>query len=418
MARKRKIEPFQWGIFSPKALKVIDTSLKRLNMFSGSIRSGKTINCNVMFIDHSLKKKLQNKFIVPGRGIIAGKTIDAIKRNIGSDLEAMTGGAFKPVYGNHEATFCGRQIDLIGANDAKAENKIRGTTYAFAYVDEITILPESFVKMLLGRLSVEGAWLIATMNPDNPHHWLKEQYLDNPELQDQLAHWTFNLDDNPNLGKQYIEDLKREYTGVWYDRYILGRWVAAEGRVWEAFDEHVHVINKMPIMIRPQNFAAMDYGTTNATVVLDIYDDDNFTVVHDSWRWDSHKKGRQLTDEQQARDIKEWYSSRRPPAKVLIDPAAASMKLAMKAQGFHCVDANNDVSDGLRKVNTLFNRKTLLIMDTPNNRDLVKEIAEYSWDKKASDRGVEQPIKQHDHGCDALRYYVNSLKDRRFKYVT
>ena len=113
-----------------------------------------------------------------------------------------------------------RAIDIVGANDERSQDKIRGMTCAGAYCDEISLYPESFFKMLLSRLSVRGSKVFATTNPDSPYHWLKVDYLDNKELDIKIFHFT--LDDNPNLDPEYVKQISKEYTGLWYKRFILG----------------------------------------------------------------------------------------------------------------------------------------------------------------------------------------------------
>ena len=416
--QRRRPDPFKWGTFSEKALSFLDTPGKRINLLSGAVRSSKTINSIIKEMEKWTREGPDGKLLVPGDAVIIGKTERTVKRNICNVIEAMAGHAFKPVYGDGEAWFGRRRIYLVGANDAQAESKIRGGTFAHALVDEATLIPEEFIKMLLSRLSVKGAELTMTTNPDTPFHWLKTEMIDNPDLD--IANWFFTLDDNANLDPFYVENLKKEYTGFWYDRYILGKWVAAEGRIWDNFNPNIHVIDSLPADIwSPRNVAAIDYGTTNPTVCLDILDTGEVSYVRDSWRWDSSKKNRQLTDSQQADEIKNWYLNNGTwPEFVIIDPAASSFKLALKAVGFKVRDADNEVLPGIRKVASLLGRNLLYILKTPSNQDLVEEMTEYVWDPKAALRGVEQPIKARDHGPDALRYFGNTfIKDRRFKHV-
>ncbi|MBR5586777.1 MAG: PBSX family phage terminase large subunit, partial [Clostridia bacterium] len=140
-----------------------------------------------------------------------------------------------------EGILFGRKIYFEGVSDSRAESKIRGMTLMGAYCDELTLMSESFFSMLLSRLSEKGAALFATTNPDSPYHWLKRNYIDRAKQLDMLVE-TFLLTDNTFLDKKYVESLKKEYTGVYYDRYILGKWKAAEGIIYRSFAEN------------PQNF--------------------------------------------------------------------------------------------------------------------------------------------------------------------
>lgn len=133
----------------------------------------------------------------------------------------------------------GRRIMFEGANDARSEGKIRGITLGGAYCDELTLFPKDFFTMLLSRLSAPEAKLIATTNPDVPTHWLKKEYLDNAALVDDLMSIFFSIDDNTTLPADYVTSLKNEYTGVYYDRFILGKWVVASGAIYRIFSDNI-----------------------------------------------------------------------------------------------------------------------------------------------------------------------------------
>lgn len=143
---------------------------------------------------------------------------------------------FKYSLSTKEGKLFGRKILLEGANDAKSENKIRGMTLGGAYCDELTLFPKDFFSMLLSRLSVKGAKLIATTNPDVPTHWLKKEYIDNPKV-DMLV-LRFLIDDNTTLPEEYVHEIKKEYTGVYFERFIRGNWVAAEGVIYTSFADN------------------------------------------------------------------------------------------------------------------------------------------------------------------------------------
>lgn len=162
--------------------------------------------------------------------MILGVNRQAIDRNILGLLYDFLGLPI-PTQKTMQTTLYGRRVYFVGCPDISAVATIKGATLALAYVDEITELPESVFKMLEGRLSVPGAKLIGTTNPDGPAHWFKKQYLDNKELD--LAHWDFNLDDNPSLDETYKKQIKASYTGLWYNRYILGEWALASGAIYD-----------------------------------------------------------------------------------------------------------------------------------------------------------------------------------------
>ena len=169
---------------------------------------------------------------------MASKTLVSLERNVLSLLENLTGpDNFSYSISKKEGILFGRKIYFEGANDCRAESKIRGMTLMGAYCDELTLFNESFFVMLLSRLSEKGAKLFATTNPDSPHHWLKKKYIDRKGELDMLVE-TFLLTDNTFLDKSYVKSLKKEYTGVYYDRFILGKWKAAEGVIYRSFADN------------------------------------------------------------------------------------------------------------------------------------------------------------------------------------
>ena len=335
---------------------------------------------------------------------MVGKTERTLRRNILQPLADIVGSsAFKLRSGAGELRLFNRTVYLCGANDERAEQKIRGVTLAGAYGDEITLWPESFFRMLLSRLSIPGAKFFGTTNPDSPLHWLKREFLDRAEGLD-LRHWHFTLKDNLSLTDAYINALQAEYSGLWRKRFIEGLWVVAEGAIYDMFDESRHVMDREPF---GDWFVAVDYGTTNpfhavaACVALD-----GAHVAHE-WRYDSQATGRSKTDAEYSEDLKAWLQDKHiEPRFIFIDPSAASFIEAARRAGIRGIwAADNAVLDGIRRVSRLLSADRLTI--SPNCPALLKEILGYSWDPVAQARGEDRPLKRDDHGCDALRYLVN-----------
>lgn len=215
---------------------------KRLNFLSGSVRSGKTYVSLLKFGLWVAGQPLKHEFIM------CGKTVTSLKRNCFGYLQDFFGeNNFSYSMSTKTATLFGHIVYLEGANDERSENKIRGMTLAGAYCDEITLYPESFVQMLLSRLSIENAKLWATCNPDSPNHYIKTKYIDRVNELD-INVWNFILTENEFLGKQYIENISKEYSGVFYNRFILGQWVRAEGIIYNLF------ANNTEDYILPDNF--------------------------------------------------------------------------------------------------------------------------------------------------------------------
>jgi len=390
---------FKWGRFSQMGLSSILESTARINLWEGAVRSSKTICSIVRWLEYV-------KNGPPGDLLMTGKTERTLKRNILDPLTEIVGARhFKYNRGIGEAKLYGRRIYIAGANDERSEGKIRGMTLAGAYGDELTLWPESFFKMLLSRLSVPGAKFFGTTNPDSPYHWLKADYLDKEGLN--LRSWHFGLEDNPNLDPAYIEDLKREYTGLWYKRFILGLWVLAEGAVYDMWDDHIHAVDIIPERF-DRCFLGVDYGTSNPTVFLLIGEHNHCLYAVDEYYWDSSKTGRQKTDEEYSGDLKKFIEGRWPQS-IIIDPSAASFITQLRKDGAAGIrQADNEVLEGIRNVASFLSGKRLFVYrkKCPN---LLKEFASYVWDPKAQKKGEDKPIKQNDHSLDSLRYVVQTV---------
>lgn len=393
----------------------------RLNIWVGPVRSGKTIGSLIRFAEYCANGP-------EGVYLVVGKSHDTVLHNLVKPLWELFGyAAIEYNRGIGELRIFGRTCRVIGAPNELAESKIRGMTLAGAYVDEITVIPESFWKMLLSRLSVPGAKLFGTTNPDAPSHWFRKDYLVRSDELDMAVFENFRLEDNPGLDSHFVENLKAEHGppgSVWYQRYILGKWVLAEGAIWSSFDSEKHVVSGHPGVLRW--WLAIDHGTVNpfAALLMGEGSDGRIYVVRE-WRWDSKRQHRQLTDVDYSRRLREWLENGADNAnpdregkplpmniwKTFIDPSAAGFIRQVWEDDLPGVRAakdetNNRRRDGLRWVNSLFGGDRLRIHESCEG--LLEEIPGYVWDPKALERGEEEPLKQDDHSADALRYGVAS----------
>ena len=371
-------------------------NLKRINILEGSVRSGKTFSSLILWALWLATRPESGKYLM------VGKTLTTLKRNCLEPLLSVLGedNMRFSIPGKHAEIF-GRSVDLEGASDARSEEKIRGITLHGAYMDEITLSPQPFFVMLLSRLSAPGAKLFGTTNPDSPRHWLKVEYLDNPALD--IYRSKFLLDDNTTLPPEYIENLKLEYTGVFYRRFILGEWVAAEGAIYPMFDMEKHVSDKVPRM--RMTWIAADIGHTNPTAFLRLgAGEDGRIWVLDEYYHQVSPGVPAKSPKQYARDMiafaQKWPTA---PDVVVIDPAAEGFILQLKEDSnLRIRQANNAVLKGIQLVSSAIYAGALMI--TPRCKHLIDELMGYSWDPKAQERGEDKPIKQNDHGCDAVRY--------------
>ncbi|GAA2178534.1 PBSX family phage terminase large subunit [Brooklawnia cerclae] len=399
---------------SAKQVASIRDADRRVNLWEGAVRSGKTIGSLVrwlIFVRATLARS--------GQLVMFGRTRDAVWRNVIGPLQdaELFGRVASQVIGNYGAptvSIFGRRVHVLGASDAKAEKVIRGMTVLGAYGDELTVVPEEFFKQMLARMSTPWSRMFGTTNPDGPRHWLKVDFLDrvagwNGNITSTLPDWRvfhFNLEDNPSLTTSYVSSLKREYTGLWYKRFILGLWVQAEGAIYDMWDEATHIVPhaSLPAMIRTPGLG-VDYGTTNATrgIMLGL----SITPQPRLYLVDEWAPGR-MSPAGHSKDLRSWLTTR-APEWIYVDPAAAAFKEQLFADRVpNVTDATNDVVSGIRTMSALLATGNLLVSD--RCRNLIREIPGYVWDDKATERGLDAPVKRDDHAMDAARYVVHSTR--------
>jgi PBSX family phage terminase large subunit len=372
--------------------------LCRLNLLEGSVSSGKTWISLVLWgfwVATMPKDKLY---------LMCGKSLTTLKRNCLVLLEELFGTSnFTFSTSAKEAYLFGRRILLEGANDARSESKIRGLTLQGAYCDELTLFPRDFFVMLLSRLRVPGAKLIATTNPDSPEHWLKKEYIERMNELDLLV-MRFLLDDNTTLDPAYIAAVKQEYTGVFYQRFILGEWAIAEGLVYPMFDAAVHTVQNY----QPSNdtiyYISIDYGTVNpCSMGLWALEQDRAVRIKEAY-YGARATGQRRTDEQHYQTLlrlADGYNIQ----QVVVDPSAASFITLIRQEGrFSVRPANNSVLDGVRLTGSLLSQNRILFSDTC--KDSIREFHLYRWDETKT---TDTVIKENDHAMDDIRYFCCTI---------
>lgn len=398
---------------SPKQVDCLRHSSARVNILEGSIRSGKTIVSLMRWLIYIMRAPSGGELVMIGR------TRDAVWRNCLGPLQS--GDLFDIVatqvvgnYGAPTVKILGKTIHVLGASDAKAEKVIRGMTVAGAYVDEVTVIPEEFFTQLLGRMSVPGAKLFGTSNPDMPAHWLKRRFLDRIAQLKDWKSWHFTLEDNPALTEEYKASIRNEFTGLWYRRFILGEWVAAEGAIFDMWDEDRHVIKWADLpMMRELLGVGMDYGTQNAStgLMLGLGVDDRLYLV-DEWRYDASQSQVRLSDVGLSKRFRAWlaqdhlpYQHSMVPEWVIVDPAAASFKTQLGDDGVdNVMNGDNNVLYGIRTMASLLSVDKLKVSDRCPG--FIEEAPGYSWDPVAAEKGEDKPMKTADHSLDGGRYAV------------
>ena len=390
----------------------------------GSIRAGKTVSMAISFIQWAMDAFDGQNFAM------CGKTVGSFRRNVWSWL--------KPVLLQHRYVVDEvrtQNLIVIGKNDVQnnfyvfggrdesSQDLIQGVTLAGLYCDEVALMPESFVNQATGRCSITGAKMWFNCNPDSPMHWFLKNWIEKAD-QKRLFFLHFLMDDNPSLSDEVRERYRTMYTGVFFQRFILGLWVMAQGAIYrDAWsDELLFDDDKLQFIYRNahmfRRFITIDYGTVNPMVYLDVWDDGTDIWVTDEYYWDSRAEGNYEKDNSQYADDLLGFIHKCPvdvwPTATIIDPSAASFKIELRNRGLRMketvetINADNSVIEGIRNVNTLFTRRRIHIHKRCVNT--IKEHQSYAWDNKAIQQGgKEKPLKVNDHSCDALRYLVSTV---------
>ena len=382
----------------------------------GAVRSGKTLSMGMGFFLWAMRRFSGEQFA------LCGKTIVSLRRNVLHEiLPKVTALGFHCEEKRSENLVIVRsggrenRFYLFGGNDEGSAALIQGVTLAGVLFDEAALMPRSFVEQASARCSVSGSKLWFNCNPEGPQHWFRQEWILKAE-EHKALHLHFTMEDNPALDEATRARYRSMYyAGVFYQRYILGLWVMSEGLIYDMFDqtENVYRTQERPVDLEwvSQRTVACDYGTANPTVFLDIYDHDGVIRVDREYRWDSRKERRQKTDQEYADDLLDFLG--REWCAVIVDPSAASFIEELRRRGVYVIPAENEVLDGIRKTGSLFHRRKILVSEACAG--LLDELGTYLWDEKAGQRGDEKPLKERDHGPDALRYYINSLPDWRFE---
>lgn len=344
---------------------------------------------------------------------ICGKTIESLRRNVIVHLPVWLEGLFTVTERRAEnkviVSVAGRSNTyyLFGGRDESSYTLVQGMTLAGTLFDEVALMPRSFVEQALARCSVAGSKFWFNCNPEGPMHWFYKEWVQDCKSKNVL-HLHFTMADNLSLSEKIKQRYEGMYTGVFYARYILGKWTKAEGLVYPFFDADKHIIEAGDESGR--YFISCDYGTINPCVFGLWRVRGNSAVMVKEYYFDSRKKGKQKTDEEYYEDL-EAFAGDYPVEQIIIDPSAASFKETIRRHGRYSVkNANNDVLDGIRNTGTML-QAGLLHFDKScvNTR---AEFGAYAWDEKSS---IDAVIKENDHSMDQMRYFVQTVMRREVK---
>lgn len=379
----------------------------------GAIRSGKSTAMAMGFFFWAMETFNEQKFA------ISGVTIGSLRRNIINDTIVVLQRHGYNVIDRVGASLLiiskGRKRNLFymfSAYNERSQDAIQGVTLAGCYFDEVALMPQSFVNQATGRCSVEGAKYWFNCNPNNRLHWFKQEWI-NKYVEKHLLYLHFTMDDNYSLSERVKDRYRRMYVGVFYRRYIEGLWCAAEGVIYDGWRDEKNIFDAEQYKSwenkRTNRYIAVDYGTVNPTVFLDIYDDETTFWVAKEYYQDSQAEQLQKTPTEHADDLEKFVEYNRD-VQVIVDPSAAAFILELRNRGYRVKGADNDVLEGIRTMAIMVNKGLLKVEKSCEN--FRKEIETYVWDEKARLNGVEQPVKQNDHAMDACRYAIKTLTNR------
>ena len=372
----------------------------------GAVRSGKTLAMGLSFALWAMVCYDGQRFG------ICGKTIASVRRNVVSEIlpriEAL--GAFwkeKRTENLITVSFRGHrnQFYLFGGRDESSAGLIQGITFAGVLLDEVALMPRSFVEQACARCSVAGSRLWFNCNPAGPGHWFyKNWILEAPQRSCLRLHFT--MEDNPSLTPQIRQRYQKLYTGVFYRRFILGQWVQAEGRVYDFFQPDM--VGRAPETGYTRWYVSCDYGTVNPTSMGLWGSCGGVWYRVKEFYFNSRAEHRQMTDEEYACALRELVGKRSLTA-VIVDPSAASFIEVLRRRGWPVRRAVNDVLGGIRLTADALKSGTVVICE--DCRDCLREMDEYVWDLSGGS-GKDKVKKEHDHAMDDMRYFVSTVLGR------
>lgn len=401
--------------FSEKQLRILAFPNSRFDALicDGAVRSGKTSVMSTAFVLWAMRDFNKCNFG------ICSKTVQTAIKNVVKPLLGMkylnerfqmnfhrTSSELVITDGKHTNTFY-----IYGGKDESSYQLIQGITLAGVFLDEVALMPRSFVEQALARCSVTGSRFWFNCNPEGRTHWFFTEWIQRAAEHNAL-HLHFTMSDNPSLAPEVRARYESMYSGVFYQRYILGNWVSAEGLIYDMFDPDVHVVKQAP-PTTGDYYVSCDFGIQNATVFL-LW---RRAVETDAWvclrEW--YYSGREERQQKTVEELNAGLESILPrtedgtiiePKNIIVDPSAAALIVELRRHGHHCRGADNEVRDGISDVSTLLQMKKLLFLESCKNT--INEFGVYSWDAKAADRGEDIPVKMNDHAMDAVRYFVKT----------
>ena len=389
-------------MISPKQKKIIAFPYSRYDSIicDGAVRSGKTSIIMWAFIEWAMREFNGQRFG------ICGKTVDSATKNIIIPFISMSLAKERYTLRWRRSDkllevrrgFTTNYFEMFGGKDESSQDLIQGRTFAGVLLDEVVLMPQSFVNQAIARCSVDGAKLWFSCNPGSPQHWFYLEWIKkHKELNALYLHFT--MPDNPSLSEKTLARYEAMYTGVFYRRYIMGEWCLAEGLVYD-FSE-ANITDEVPEFA--DYYISIDYGTLNPFSCGLWAVNGNKAVRIKEYYYDGRAKYKQLTDEEYCDAVKrltDGYEIKR----AIIDPSAASFITALKRRGFRVQQADNAVLDGIRRTAVYLKNGNIKIHRCCT--DAIREFGLYRWDDKKTEDAV---VKDNDHAMDDIRYFCNTI---------
>lgn len=397
-------------MISPKQAKILAFSYSKYDALicDGAVRSGKTSIMMWAFVRWAMENFNGQRFGVCGR------TVDSCTKNIIVPFTAMSlakeryiirwrrGDKVMEVRRGAVTNY----FEVFGGKDEASYTLIQGRTLAGVLLDEVVLMPRSFVEQALTRCSVDGAKLWFSCNPGSPQHWFYTEWIQQNKERNAL-YLHFEMTDNPGLSQKTLERYQAMFSGVFYDRYIRGLWVVAEGLIYPMFDESC-IVDELPET--GEYYVSCDYGTLNPfSAGLWRWDGKTATRIREYY-YSGRESQKNKTDEEYADEIKKLIG-KADVKSIIVDPSAASFIEVLRRRGYMVRKANNDVTNGIMTTARFLQDGVIKI-----HRDCkacIREFGLYRWDEKSVD---DRPIKENDHTMDETRYFAYTvLKNKAYR---
>lgn len=417
---KRRAAEFTWGPLSKKQMQVLTwwrpgSAFADYNgiIADGAIRSGKTISMGFSFVEWAMETFDGCNFA------ICGKTIESLRRNVIKTLmRQLRARGYRARERRAENMIVvskgGKTNDfyLFGGKDESSQDLIQGITLAGVFFDEVALMPESFVNQATARCSVAGSKFWFNCNPDGPFHWFYRKWILKCRKR-KLVYLHFLMNDNLTLDARIIARYAAQYTGVFFQRFILGLWAAADGLIYDMFDKAKHVARNRPDT-EGDYYVSCDFGVQNPTAFLLWRKEkgkDRWVCMNEYY-YSGREERKQKTVAEYVSDLGKWLEKTKVAKslvhQVIPDPSATALIVELKRCGYTVKTADNEVSRGIADVAVMLNTEKLLFWGGCKNT--IREFGAYVWDAKAAEHGDERPVKANDHAMDAVRYFVRTKR--------